>query len=152
MSTPASVAGLPAGADNYNQHARFASVPYTPVTHGGGGAASMIGGAGVGQAALGNFMTSNPMLLHAINRAMGEVRSSDKATRQLIQIESTARQLAIQIADYEDMINGVGVGVVGNGGGGGGHHQHHQEPPGGSGGHHQQQQVAGMDEDDRGGV
>ncbi|KAK3944584.1 hypothetical protein QBC46DRAFT_360916 [Diplogelasinospora grovesii] len=149
MSTPASVAGLSAGADHYNQHARFASVPYTPVTHGGGGA-SMIAGAGVGQAALGNLMTSNPMLLHAINRAMGEVRSSDKATRQLIQIESTARQLAIQIADYEDMINGVGV--VG-GGGGGGHHQHHQEPPGGSGGHQQQQQqVAGMDEDDRGGV
>lgn len=40
-----------------------------------------------------------------LNRAMSEVRSADKATRQLILIECTAKQLALQMIDYEDMIS-----------------------------------------------
>jgi 3-dehydrosphinganine reductase len=48
-----------------------------------------------------------------VTRAMGEVRAADKATRQLIQIDITAKQLALQIAEYEEMVGGG------------------QEPPGG---------------------
>lgn len=35
---------------------------------------------------------------------MGEVRAADKATRQLILIDITAKQLALQIAEYEEMV------------------------------------------------
>ena len=47
-----------------------------------------------------------------LSQAMNEVRSSDKRTRQLMHIEIAAKQLALQIAEYEDMIGS-------------------QEPPGG---------------------
>jgi len=39
-------------------------------------------------------------------RAMSDVRSSDRATRQLMQIDIAAKQLALQIAAYEDMVGG----------------------------------------------
>lgn len=58
------------------------------------------------------LLTSNPVLQQMVNRAMGEVRAADKATRQLIQIDITAKQLALQLAEYEELVNG-------------------QEPPGG---------------------
>ena len=50
------------------------------------------------------LLTNNPMLQQMVNRAMVDVRSADKATRQLIQIDITAKQLALQIAEYEEMI------------------------------------------------
>ncbi|SPQ22771.1 cfa4933b-1dec-44f3-83b4-73de4837a35b [Thermothielavioides terrestris] len=52
----------------------------------------------------GVLLTNNPVLLQLVNRAMGEVRAADKATRQLIQIDITAKQLALQIAEYEEMV------------------------------------------------
>lgn len=61
----------------------------------------------------GALLTNNPVLQQMVNRAMGEVRAADKATRQLIQIDITAKQLALQIAEYEEMIGS-------------------QEPPGGA--------------------
>ncbi|AEO68956.1 uncharacterized protein THITE_2079890 [Thermothielavioides terrestris NRRL 8126] len=53
----------------------------------------------------GVLLTNNPVLLQLVNRAMGEVRAADKATRQLIQIDITAKQLALQIAEYEEMVD-----------------------------------------------
>ncbi|KAK4239989.1 hypothetical protein C8A03DRAFT_42449 [Achaetomium macrosporum] len=52
----------------------------------------------------GALLTNNPMLQQMVNRAMGEVRAADKATRQLMLIDITAKQLALHIADYEEMI------------------------------------------------
>jgi 3-dehydrosphinganine reductase len=52
----------------------------------------------------GSLLTNNPVLQQMVNRAMGEVRSADKATRQLILIDVTAKQLALQIAEYEEMV------------------------------------------------
>ncbi|KAK0710995.1 hypothetical protein B0H67DRAFT_646408 [Lasiosphaeris hirsuta] len=49
------------------------------------------------------LLTSNPLLQGMVNRAMGEVRAADKAQRQLILIDITAKQLALQIAEYEEM-------------------------------------------------
>lgn len=49
------------------------------------------------------LLTSNPVLQHMVNKAMADVRQADKATRQLILIDITAKQLALQIAEYEEM-------------------------------------------------
>lgn len=38
-----------------------------------------------------------------VNKAVSDVRQADKATRQLILIDITAKQLALQIAEYEEM-------------------------------------------------
>lgn len=48
---------------------------------------------------------SNPMLQHLLNRALTEVRGADKATRQLIAIECTAKKLALQVVEYEELIS-----------------------------------------------
>ncbi|KAK4106106.1 NAD(P)-binding protein [Parathielavia hyrcaniae] len=56
----------------------------------------------------GTLWTSNPVLQQMVQRAMAEVRAADKATRQLIQIDVTAKQLALQIAEYEDMVSSQG--------------------------------------------
>ncbi len=58
------------------------------------------------------------MLQQMISRSMNDVRSADKATRQLMHIEIAAKQLALQIAEYEDMVGS-------------------QEPPGAQGQGHQ---------------
>jgi 3-dehydrosphinganine reductase len=68
----------------------------------------------------GGLLINNPVLQQMVNRAMVEVRQADKPTRQLIQIEIAAKQLALQIVECEEMVNG-------------------QEPPGGP------QQVMGDD-------
>ncbi|KAH6850115.1 hypothetical protein B0I37DRAFT_105713 [Chaetomium sp. MPI-CAGE-AT-0009] len=60
----------------------------------------------------GGLLINNPVLQQMVNRAMIEVRQADKPTRQLIQIEVAAKQLALQIVECEEMVNG-------------------QEPPGG---------------------
>lgn len=63
-------------------------------------------GAGMGGVSHpGALLSNNPVLQQMVNRAMGEVRAADKATRQLIQIDITAKQLALQIAEYEEMVN-----------------------------------------------
>lgn len=48
---------------------------------------------------------ANPMLGHLITRAMAEVRTADKATRQLIDLECTAKKLALQMVEYEELIS-----------------------------------------------
>lgn len=53
----------------------------------------------------GALLTNNPVLQQMVSRAMSDVRQADKATRQLILIDITAKQLALQIAEYEDMIS-----------------------------------------------
>lgn len=52
------------------------------------------------------MVTNNAVLQQMVTRAMNEVRNADKATRQLIQIDVTAKQLALQIAEYEEMVGG----------------------------------------------
>ncbi|KAJ4304066.1 3-dehydrosphinganine reductase [Collariella sp. IMI 366227] len=52
------------------------------------------------------MVTNNAVLQQMVTRAMNEVRNADKATRQLIQIDCTAKQLALQIAEYEEMVGG----------------------------------------------
>ncbi|KAK0709157.1 hypothetical protein B0T26DRAFT_652701 [Lasiosphaeria miniovina] len=64
--------------------------------------ATIVGGA-VAHPAL---LTSNPMLQQMVTRAMTDVRGADKATRQLILIDITAKQLALQIVEYEEMAAG----------------------------------------------
>lgn len=54
----------------------------------------------------GGLLINNPVLQGMVNRAMVEVRQADKATRQLIQIEIAAKQLALQIVECEEMVNG----------------------------------------------
>ncbi|KAH6636140.1 hypothetical protein F5144DRAFT_486537 [Chaetomium tenue] len=53
----------------------------------------------------GGLLINNPVLQEMVNRAMVEVRQANKATRQLIQIEITAKQLALQIVECEEMVN-----------------------------------------------
>ncbi|KAM7207359.1 Protein of unknown function (DUF3716) domain containing protein [Naviculisporaceae sp. PSN 640] len=70
------------------------------------------------------LMTANPVLQHMVNKAMADVRQADKATRQLILIDITAKQLALQIAEYEEMTSnqdntgqGPGQQIMGDDGG-----------------------------------
>lgn len=70
------------------------------------------------------LITSNPVLQHMVNKAMADVRQADKATRQLILIDITAKQLALQIVEYEEMTSnqeaaggqGAGQQVMGDDG------------------------------------
>ncbi|KAK4249591.1 hypothetical protein C7999DRAFT_12519 [Corynascus novoguineensis] len=59
-----------------------------------------------GVAHSGGLLINNPLLQQMVNRAMVEVRAADKATRQLIQIEIAAKQLALHIVECEEMVNG----------------------------------------------
>lgn len=70
------------------------------------------------------LLTNNPVLQHMVNKAMVEVRQADKANRQLILIDITAKQLALQIVEYEEMANqessggqGPGQQIMGDDGG-----------------------------------
>ena len=49
-------------------------------------------------------MTADPNLRYSIEQAMNEVRGADRRTRQLIAIDVAAKQLALQIAAYEDIL------------------------------------------------
>ncbi|KAK3375371.1 hypothetical protein B0H63DRAFT_277437 [Podospora didyma] len=70
-----------------------------PSTHGVVSSHGSAMGGSVGHAAL---LSSNPMLQQMVSRALGEVRVADKASRQLILIDITAKQLALQIVEYEE--------------------------------------------------
>ncbi|KAL2137359.1 hypothetical protein VTI74DRAFT_3299 [Chaetomium olivicolor] len=50
------------------------------------------------------LVSNNAVLQQMVSRAMNEVRNADKTMRQLIQIDITAKQLALQIAEYEEMV------------------------------------------------
>jgi 3-dehydrosphinganine reductase len=90
---PASTAGLAADPSYRFQAAHPLLQPH--------GAAAM-GTVGHG----GTMLTNNPLFQQMLTRAMGEVRAADKVTRQLIMIDITAKQLALQIAEYEEMVGG----------------------------------------------
>ncbi|KAK3313890.1 hypothetical protein B0H66DRAFT_366299 [Apodospora peruviana] len=71
------------------------------------------------------LLTGIPVLHNVVNKAITEVRQADKVTRQLMLIEATAKQLALQIAEYEEMTQqqdpsggpGPGQQVMGDDGG-----------------------------------
>jgi hypothetical protein len=58
--------------------------------------------------------SNDPVVRYTVERAMAEVRSADRRTRHLMMIEIAAKQLALQIIEYEELAGG------GSGGGGGG--------------------------------
>jgi hypothetical protein len=66
---------------------------------------------------------------YTIERAMAEVRSADRRTRQIMMIEIAAKQLALQIVEYEE--NGA--------------HGQQQQQGGGAGGQNGQVQNGGQD-------
>ncbi len=49
-------------------------------------------------------LTSDPALRFSIERAMNEVRAADERARHLISIDIAAKQLALQIVEYEDFV------------------------------------------------
>ncbi|KAK4174132.1 putative 3-ketodihydrosphingosine reductase tsc-10 [Triangularia setosa] len=51
-------------------------------------------------------MNNNPILQQLVSKAMNEVRSADRATRLYWQLEITAKQLALQYAEYEEATAG----------------------------------------------
>ncbi|KAK3997323.1 hypothetical protein QBC44DRAFT_364631 [Cladorrhinum sp. PSN332] len=78
---------------------------------------SQVGQVGqVGQAhanAIGNvafpgvMLPQTSMVQDVLNKAYNEVRQADKATRLLHQIQCTAKQLALQIVEYEELTGGA---------------------------------------------
>jgi 3-dehydrosphinganine reductase len=65
------------------------------------------------------MFTTDPGLQQIIARSVNEVRSSDKATRQLLKVDLFAKQLALQIVEYEESMlsgnqDGQGQQVMGD--------------------------------------
>jgi hypothetical protein len=60
------------------------------------------GAAPLGGLALGAHIAADPVVRYTVERAMAEVRAADKRTRQMMLVEIAARQLAIQIVEYEE--------------------------------------------------
>ncbi|KAI1423842.1 hypothetical protein F5Y12DRAFT_510184 [Xylaria sp. FL1777] len=48
--------------------------------------------------------SSDPVVRYTVEQAMAQVRGADKKTRYMLMIEAAARQLAFQIAMYEDTV------------------------------------------------
>ncbi|KAJ8120050.1 hypothetical protein O1611_g10465 [Lasiodiplodia mahajangana] len=48
--------------------------------------------------------SSDPVVRYTVEQAMAQVRGADKKTRYMLMIEAAARQLAFQIALYEDTV------------------------------------------------
>lgn len=48
--------------------------------------------------------SENPVVRFTVERAMAEMRAADKKTRQMLMVEAAARQLAFNIAQYEDSL------------------------------------------------
>lgn len=55
-------------------------------------------------AALPGSGSNDPVVRYTVERAMAEVRTSDRRTRQIMMIEIAAKQLALQIVEYEDSV------------------------------------------------
>ncbi|RYP56670.1 hypothetical protein DL771_011704 [Monosporascus sp. 5C6A] len=84
-----------------------------PQAHGG----QVLGGDGIGfqmpavpPAALAPFnfasvpASENPVVRFTVERAMAEMRAADKKTRYMLMVEAAARQLAFNIAQYEEAV------------------------------------------------
>ncbi|OIW33205.1 hypothetical protein CONLIGDRAFT_677007 [Coniochaeta ligniaria NRRL 30616] len=54
--------------------------------------------------------SNDPVVRYTIERAMAEVRSADRRTRQIMMIEIAAKQLALQIVEYEESGGNVANG------------------------------------------
>ncbi|KAH8909477.1 hypothetical protein BR93DRAFT_965572 [Coniochaeta sp. PMI_546] len=69
--------------------------------------------------------SNDPVVRYTVERAMAEVRSADRRTRQIMMIEIAAKQLALQIVEYEESGGNVPNGQQGQNGGqdGGGNGQ-----------------------------
>lgn len=67
-----------------------------PPAHSNAMQAMNFGGGGVPS------INNNPILQQLVSKAMNEVRSADRATRLYWQLEITAKQLALQYAEYEE--------------------------------------------------
>ncbi|KAI1337855.1 hypothetical protein F5Y15DRAFT_146191 [Xylariaceae sp. FL0016] len=48
--------------------------------------------------------SADPVVRYTVEQAMAQVRSADKKTRYMLMVEAAARQLAFQIAEYEDVV------------------------------------------------
>ncbi|KAI1384721.1 uncharacterized protein F4822DRAFT_416075 [Hypoxylon trugodes] len=48
--------------------------------------------------------SADPVVRYTVEQAMAQVRSADRKARHMLMIEATARQLAFQIAQYEDIV------------------------------------------------
>ena len=53
---------------------------------------------------LGGPMSNDPVLRYTIERAMADVRAADRKTRQIMMVEIAAKQLALQIIEYEESV------------------------------------------------
>jgi len=60
--------------------------------------------------------SNDPLVRFTVERAMAEVRSADRRTRQIMMIDIAAKQLALQIVEYEESGGGGGGGGGGVGG------------------------------------
>lgn len=60
--------------------------------------------------------SNDPVVRYTVERAMAEVRSADPRTRQIMMIEIAAKQLALQIVQYEESGGNIGNGQSQNGG------------------------------------
>lgn len=47
--------------------------------------------------------STDPVVKYTVDRAMAEVRNADRKTRKIMSIEIAAKQLALQILEYEEM-------------------------------------------------
>ena len=48
--------------------------------------------------------SADPLVRYTVEQAMAQFRGADKKARHILMIEATARQLAYQIAQYEDAV------------------------------------------------
>ncbi|KAL1871597.1 hypothetical protein VTK73DRAFT_1987 [Phialemonium thermophilum] len=62
-------------------------------------------------------MSSDPVVRFTIERAMADVRGADRKTRQIMMIEIAAKQLALQVIEYEESLAAEQQQ----------HHHHHQQ-------------------------
>lgn len=49
-------------------------------------------------------MSNDPVLRYTIDRALNDVRAADRKTRQIMMVEIAAKQLALQILEYEETV------------------------------------------------
>ncbi|KAK1768527.1 hypothetical protein QBC33DRAFT_489818 [Phialemonium atrogriseum] len=53
---------------------------------------------------LGGPMSNDPVVRYTIDRAIADLRAADRKTRQIMMIEIAAKQLALQILEYEESV------------------------------------------------
>ncbi|KAJ2904244.1 hypothetical protein MKZ38_008455 [Zalerion maritima] len=74
------------------------SLGFPPMTPSTGGVSATLQNLAPG------IFTTEGIARYHIDRSLGEIRQADKKGRQMMLIETTAKQLALQIAQYEDIL------------------------------------------------